>query len=80
MGAGRSIAVQNFNEQMCILMLGALYTGSSAMGVSSYGAITMFGLVVAGTMYLIYRWHRSNLVNHKHELDRLLAIAKSDKH
>ena len=27
MGAGRSIAVQNFNEQACILALGALYAG-----------------------------------------------------
>jgi hypothetical protein len=27
MGAGRSIAVQNFNEQACILGLGALYSG-----------------------------------------------------
>ncbi|MEO0003893.1 MAG: lysophospholipid transporter LplT, partial [Pseudomonadota bacterium] len=27
MGAGRSIAVQNFNEQACILALGAFYTG-----------------------------------------------------
>ncbi len=30
MGAGRSIAVQNFNEQACILALGALYTASTA--------------------------------------------------
>ena len=29
MGAGRSIAVQNFNEQACILALGAFYTGLS---------------------------------------------------
>jgi LPLT family lysophospholipid transporter-like MFS transporter len=28
MGAGRSIAVQNFNEQACILALGAFYTGA----------------------------------------------------
>ena len=27
MGAGRSIAVQNFNEQACIPGLGAFYTG-----------------------------------------------------
>ena len=80
MGAGRSIAVQNFNEQACILALGALYTCSTAIGVSSYGAITMFGMVVAGTMYVIYRWHASNLVHHKAELHRLLVIAKSDKH
>src|SRR3989344_1532157 len=27
MGAGRSIAVQNFNEQACILLLGLMYAG-----------------------------------------------------
>ncbi len=32
MGAGRSIAVQNFNEQACILALGALYTGMVKLG------------------------------------------------
>ena len=30
MGAGRSIAVQNFNEQACILLLGAFYTPAPA--------------------------------------------------
>ena len=60
MGAGRSIAVQNFNEQACILGLGAFYTGMTKFGVSAFGAITLFGLVVAGTMGLIRRWHRDN--------------------
>ena len=80
MGAGRSIAVQNFNEQACILGLGALYTGMTRVGMSAFGAITIFGLVVAGTMWLIQRWHRSNCVQHAEEVQRLLAIARSDKH
>ncbi len=80
MGAGRSIAVQNFNEQACILGLGALYTGMTRVGMSAFGAITIFGLVVAGTMWLIQRWHRSNLVHHADEVQRLLAIARTDKH
>ena len=53
MGAGRSIAVQNFNEQACILGLGALYSFSTAAGVSAFVAITLFGLVVAGFMGLM---------------------------
>jgi hypothetical protein len=57
MGAGRSIAVQNFNEQACILGLGAFYSLSLKLGLSVFGAITAFGLVVAGTMWLIRRWH-----------------------
>ncbi|MEO8279313.1 MAG: lysophospholipid transporter LplT [Ideonella sp.] len=80
MGAGRSIAVQNFNEQACILGLGAFYAGMTKLGLSAFTAIAMFGLVVAGVMELIRRWHRSNCIHHKVELDRLLAIARIDKH
>lgn len=80
MGAGRSIAVQNFNEQACILGLGGFYALMTGLGVSAYMAITAFGLLVAGTMYVIRRWHESNKIHHTAELDRLLAIAKSDKH
>ena len=78
MGAGRSIAVQNFNEQACILSLGAGYSLSTALGMSAFGAITAFGIVVAGFMWLIQRWHKSNTVKHKAQLDHLLAIARSD--
>jgi LPLT family lysophospholipid transporter-like MFS transporter len=80
MGAGRSIAVQNFNEQACILGLGAFYTGLTKFGMSAFGAITIFGLVVAGTMELIRRWHLHNTVVHRDEVERLLAIARSDPH
>jgi hypothetical protein len=80
MGAGRSIAVQNFNEQACILGLGAFYVGMTKFGLSAFGAITAFGLVVAGTMELIRRWHARNVVLHLDEVERLLAIARSDKH
>ena len=80
MGAGRSIAVQNFNEQACILGLGAFYTGMTKFGLSAFGAITIFGVVVAGTMWLIGRWHRRNCIQHKDEVDRLLAIARADPH
>ena len=78
MGAGRSIAVQNFNEQACILALGAGYTFSTAMGLSAFGAITIFGVVVAGFMYIIQRWHKSNCIKYKEQVDHLLSIARSD--
>jgi hypothetical protein len=80
MGAGRSIAVQNFNEQACILGLGAFYAGMTTIGLSAFGAIAVFGLTVAGTMELIRRWHGRNRVLHLDEVERLLAIARSDKH
>ncbi len=78
MGAGRSIAVQNFNEQACILGLGALFAGLTAAKLSAYWAIGIFGALVAVTMFVIGRWHKSNTVKHKDEVDRLLAIARSD--
>jgi MFS family permease len=78
MGAGRSIAVQNFNEQACILALGAFYTGMTKFGLSVFTAIAVFGMMVAGTMELIRRWHIRNTQRHAHEVERLLAIARSD--
>ncbi len=78
MGAGRSIAVQNFNEQACILGLGGLYALSTGVGMSAFGAITGFGLIVASAMWLIKRWHARNLVKHKIEVNRLLDIARHD--
>lgn len=78
MGAGRSIAVQNFNEQACILGLGAFYSLSAGLGLSAFGAITAFGLVVAGTMWLIQRWHQRNCVVHKDEVEHLLEVARHD--
>nr|WP_295782422.1 lysophospholipid transporter LplT [Rhodoferax sp.] len=78
MGAGRSIAVQNFNEQACILGLGAFYSLSTGMGLSAFGAITVFGVVVAGFMWLIKRWHARNCREHATEVDHLLEIARHD--
>lgn len=80
MGAGRSIAVQNFNEQACILVLGFLYSLSTGLGLSAFAAITAFGLLVASVMWLIKRWHARNEVNHPHELEQLLTIARHDDH
>jgi LPLT family lysophospholipid transporter-like MFS transporter len=79
MGAGRSIAVQNFNEQACILSLGAAYSLSTGLGLSAFGAITCFGVVVAGNMWLIQHWHCRNAAKHKVQLDHLLSIARNDK-
>ena len=78
MGAGRSIAVQNFNEQACILGLGLFYSLCTGIGLSAFGAITAFGLVVAGFMWLIQRWHRYNCLHHRDEVEHLLDIARKD--
>ncbi|MFT3718426.1 lysophospholipid transporter LplT [Pseudorhodoferax sp.] len=78
MGAGRSIAVQNFNEQACILGLGAFYSLSTGLGLSAYGAITVFGVVVAAMMLVIQYWHRHNCRVHTDEVEHLLEIARND--
>ena len=80
MGAGRSIAVQNFNENASILMLGAFYSACTGFGMSAYAAITAFGVVVASFMWLIRRWHQNNCARYPEEIAHLLAIARSDKH
>ena len=79
MGAGRSIAVQNFNEQLCILLLGGMYSFSTGMGLSAFGAITAFGLVVAGFMWLIKRWHERNMRDHSEVMKHLIDVAKNDQ-
>ena len=79
MGAGRSIAVQNFNEQACILGLGALYSASAGVGLSAFGAIALFGAVVIAFMLLIQRWHRHNLRRYPGKVERLLNIARRDR-
>ncbi len=80
MGAGRSIAVQNFNEQAAILGMGALYSLSLKFGLSVFGAIMVFGVVVAGTMWLIRYWHLYNCRYHRAEVSHLLRIARRDPH
>jgi len=80
MGAGRSIAVQNFNEQACILGLGAFYSLSLKFGLSVFGAIITFGLVVAGIMWIIRRWHQQNCIHYTDEVNHLLQIARHDTH
>ncbi|WP_313074119.1 lysophospholipid transporter LplT [Melaminivora sp.] len=80
MGAGRSIAVQNFNEQAAILGMGAFYSLSTSFGLSAFGAIGTFGLLVAVVMALIGRWHRNNLQRHPEEMAQLLRIARHDTH
>ncbi len=80
MGAGRSIAVQNFNEQACILGLGAFYTGMTRFGLGAFTAIAVLGVLVTATMELIRRWHRRNCERFPDEIAHLLTIARLDKH
>ncbi|GBG03866.1 lysophospholipid transporter LplT [Azospira sp. I13] len=60
MGAGHSIAVQNFNENLSILIMTGLYAAMVKANFSIYAVITLFGLFVAGTMWLVRKRHLAN--------------------
>ena len=61
LSAGHSIAVQNFNEQLNILLMVSLYSLMLWLGISINTIIVMFGLSVAILMLVLIRWHHTNL-------------------
>ena len=60
MGAGHSIAVQNFNENLSILAMTGVYALLIAFDLSVDAVIVAFGLFVAGTMLVIKHLHEAN--------------------
>jgi len=60
MGAGHSIAVQNFNENLSILFMTGMYSVLLKAGLHIYWVIGIFGLFVAGMMWLVKRHHEAN--------------------
>ncbi|MBI5921972.1 MAG: lysophospholipid transporter LplT [Betaproteobacteria bacterium] len=60
MGAGHSIAVQNFNENLSILIMTGIYSAMIMAQLSIYAIIILFGLFVAGLMLLVKRRHEMN--------------------
>jgi MFS family permease len=75
MSAGHSIAVQNFNENVSVLVMLALYAMMLRMDLHVHTIIVIFGLFVISTMYLVIRW---NAANHRADptLDRLIGEVK----
>lgn len=57
MGAGHSIAVQNFNENLSILAMLGIYALMLKIEMSLDSIIALFGLFLAGTMTVIWRRH-----------------------
>ena len=77
-GAGRSIAVQNFNENTSILVMISLYSLLLNVGHSIYFVILVFGLFISGTMALVQLWYLRNRRLHREEVERLLAFARAE--
>jgi len=62
--AGRSIAVQGFNENAGILLMLSLYAAATALRLELHQLLWCFGLLVASTMALItLRHHRAGAAN-----------------
>jgi len=57
MGAGRSIAVQNFNENISIFLMLALYALMVKLDWSIYVIIFVFGMLLISVMSWLYRKH-----------------------
>ncbi len=63
MGAGHSIAVQNFNENIGILVLLGVYALMVGQGVHIHGVVVGFGLFISLAMSVIWRMHRYDEVH-----------------
>jgi MFS family permease len=57
MGAGSSIAVQNFNENISIFVMLGIYALMEKMGFTIYSITVVFGLLMAGIMTVLYKKH-----------------------
>jgi LPLT family lysophospholipid transporter-like MFS transporter len=75
MSAGHSIAVQNFNENLSILTMLALYAIMITLNLDLNIIIVLFGLSIAGITFLILRLHQRNQAQHDS-----LALIGEHKH
>ncbi len=73
MSAGHSIAVQNFNENLSILTMLAVYSLMLRGHLNLDIIIVLFGLFLAGTMFIIMRKHAAN----QREFDSVALIGEA---
>jgi len=75
MSAGHSIAVQNFNENLSILTMLAMYAIMITLNLDLNVIIVIFGLSIAGITWLILKRHQRNQAQHDS-----LALIGEHKH
>jgi hypothetical protein len=75
MSAGHSIAVQNFNENVSILVMLSIYSLMVRYDMRIHSVVVIFGLFLSGAMYLVMRWNAANHRANPH-LDKLIGEAK----
>ncbi len=61
LSAGHSIAVQNFNENVSVLVMLSFYALLIRLNLPVPGVIAIFGLFVCATMFAVILWHRRNM-------------------
>ena len=66
LSAGHSIAVQNFNEQLNILLMVAAYSLMLGMQLHINVIIVIFGLLVALLMSVLIYWNKINHIRQPH--------------
>lgn len=71
LSAGHSIAVQNFNEQLNILLMVAIYTVLLYLNLPIGVVIFIFGSAVALLMVVFIRWSYSNVRKSPELLDQI---------
>lgn len=76
MSAGRSIAVQNFNENLSILVMLGLYAVLVWAELSVQSIMVLFGVFVAATMAMVIVRHRAN----QREFDSVALIGEAKHH
>jgi LPLT family lysophospholipid transporter-like MFS transporter len=74
MSAGHSIAVQNFNENLSVLTMLALYAVMITLNLDLNIIIVLFGLFLAGITWVIQRRHNAN--QREHDSLRLIGEHK----
>ncbi len=71
LSAGHSIAVQNFNEQLNILLMLGTYALMLSLDLPINTIIVIFGVLVAALMFLIIVFSRRNLKKHPGLVDEI---------
>ena len=72
LSAGHSIAVQNFNENISVLVMLCLYALLVRFDVSVGVIAILFGIFLSASMWLVMRWHAAN----QKEYDSLYLIGE----
>jgi len=72
MSAGHSIAVQNFNENLSVLIMLGLYALMIYLDLNIQAVIVIFGVFVASTMFIVMKKHDAN----QRQFDSLALIGE----